>query len=69
MEEDKLLLEIYMIGWKDSFKNINQPNKYKDFKRKAYNLGWCHAIIGDDLSHIDLLSNEEILKQIKDEKA
>lgn len=64
-ESDKYLLKTYMKGFNDTFDNKNNSSFYNRKKLKAYNLGWQHSIIGDELSHIDLLTNEEILKLIK----
>lgn len=61
MEVDRLLLKVYMQGFKDELKG-------KDFHSqllRAYNLGRTDAIIGDDVRSVDYQSNEEILKRIK----
>jgi len=63
---EELLLIIYNNGWEDCFTSIDNSENYYGMDRTAYNLGWSHAIMGDDLSHIDYYTNDEILKIIKD---
>ena len=61
---DKQLLEIYMEGFNDELLGIAKASdKYLMFK--AYRLGSDHAIIGDEVSSIDNLTNDEILKMLK----
>lgn len=62
---DKELLEWYIQGFKDELLEEDR-NVPKEFDR-AYRLGQSHAIIGDDCRSVDYLSNEEILKLIKNE--
>lgn len=67
MISDNRLLEVYMIGFKDCPDNNDMSSNYlhESLERKAYNLGWDHYIIGDDVSSIDFMSNNEILRLIK----
>lgn len=61
---DKKLLDVYMVGFRDELNS--KTTEYKDvILLKAYNLGKIDAIIGDDVSSSDDKTNEEILKQIK----
>lgn len=70
MTNDKELLEYYMQGFKDElyvkdclvFNGVNKADK---LQKIAYELGRIHAIIGDDIRSIDYLTEEEILKRIK----
>lgn len=60
---DERLLELYMQGFRDEL------NGQKiDTKDSAYNLGALHAILGDEVTSIDYLSDEQILEKIKKEK-
>jgi hypothetical protein len=57
------LLEIYKRGWDECFDGISHADEYEDPKeRRAYQIGWNHYIIGDDVRSVDYLSEEEILK-------
>jgi high-affinity nickel permease len=60
----KKLLKIYLIGFMDCANTIDNSNKYSGRFLKAYKLGHDHFILGDDLSHIDNLTNDEILDLI-----
>ena len=67
-EEEQHLLDAYKLGWDESGKKSGENKSYMYVNRtekKAYNLGWDHFIIGDDVRSVDYLSKEEILKQIK----
>lgn len=61
---DDFLLKLYMIGWEDEFKSKRRQLIKEPLYQKAYDLGREHAITGDDLSHIDIMSNEEIIQLI-----
>ena len=65
--EDKLTLQTYDMGWKDcSFNDDNSSTFEEDsILEKAYRQGWSDYILGDELSNIDLLTEEEILERIK----
>ena len=65
MLEDNELLEYYMWGFQDELWGHESIIFNDKLTTKAYQLGRDHAIIGDDISSIDLLSNEEILARIK----
>ena len=57
---DDILLELYMLGFQDELENKSNL----EYINKSYKLGVSHAVIGDDISSIDLLNNREILKLI-----
>jgi len=60
MEQNKLLLEIYKFGW-ENFQNIENM---EELMKRAFISGGLDFWAGDDVSSIDLKSEEEILKQI-----
>lgn len=62
--QDKLLLKWYRFGFTDELYGTNRPvpNVYA---KKAYQIGRNHAYIGDEVSSIDNLTNEQIIQQIK----
>jgi hypothetical protein len=64
-ESDKELLDWYMKGFHDELCGTSTIESDDNLKNIAYKLGSQHAIIGDDISSIDLLSNKEILNIIK----
>lgn len=62
---DIMLLTTYMKGFNDEL-NETPSNYHTDsLISRAYNLGRQDAIVGDDVSSIDLQGNEEILRRIK----
>lgn len=64
--EDKELLEIYLKGFEQELDgNYNNPYTKGTLEFKAYSTGSIHAIVGDEVSSIDLMTNEETLKIIK----
>lgn len=59
------LLDIYLSGFSDELDgNYNNTYKKDSLEYKAYLIGSTHAIVGDDVSSMDLLTDEEILKII-----
>lgn len=61
------LIDIYMEGWMDEndiYIGKKKPASYKGISKTAYDLGRSHYIMGDELSSIDNLTIEEIIKQI-----
>lgn len=64
---DQKLLDIYMDGFSDGFYSLNKSNYKNELFTKAYNLGYTHAIIGDDCREVDYYSDEQILNLIKNE--
>ena len=61
-ETDERLLELYRLGFSDELNGVDQSEKYSS---SAYSLGQMHAIVGDEITSIDQLTNEEILELIK----
>jgi len=67
-KEDQYLLDAYYLGWDECRKQnaVNKAYMYVNkLEKNAYNLGWDHYIIGDDVRSVDYLSHEEIIKLIK----
>ena len=62
--DDKKLLEWYMMGWKDEMFNFHRHYIESTYK-KAYQMGRADYVVGDDISTIDLQTEEEILNRIK----
>jgi hypothetical protein len=66
-ESDKdNLLKWYMKGFNDELRGTTTIESDNKIDMVAYNLGAQHAIIGDDVSSIDNLSDEEIISMIED---
>ena len=65
-EEDKILLQVYLCGFNDELTGLPEVIHDDKLDQRAYNLGRLHACIGDDVRSIDYLSNEELLKKIKE---
>lgn len=66
MKRNKELLQWYQFGFDNELKNkFTKGLDFLELCKKAYCLGAVHAIIGDDVTSIDDLSDEEILKMIK----
>ncbi len=70
--EDIILLQFYKKGFHDELNKKSSFNKaHPDINllnNRAYILGCDHAILGDENRSFDYLSEEEILKQIKNDK-
>ena len=64
-DEDDNLLDWYMKGFDDELRGTSTVESENKIEMIAYRLGSQHAIIGDDVSSIDNLSNEEIISMIK----
>lgn len=71
MITDERLLLLYLKGFRDELRG-----KYTDYwaldddlEIKAYNMGCDHAHIGDDVSSVDDLSDEVIVKMIRESGA
>lgn len=62
---DEELLGCYMHGFMDELDNNLDYNFDSQIKNRAYNIGKSHALIGDDVRSVDYLSNDEIIKQIR----
>ena len=63
-EQDKIILETYMWGFNDELDDRTRIWNPTPLLLRAYNLGKLDAIVGDDISSVDLQTNEEILKRI-----
>lgn len=59
------VLVIYSQGFADELDGVFK-DRYKrgSVESIAYNMGGAHAIVGDDISSIDLMSEEEIYEEI-----
>lgn len=64
-KDDDNLLDWYMKGFDDELRGTSTVESENKIEMIAYRLGAQHAIIGDDVSSIDNLSNEEIISMIK----
>jgi ABC-type amino acid transport substrate-binding protein len=64
-EEDKILLETYMWGFNDELDGKTRMWNPNPLLLRAYDLGRLDAIVGDDVSSVDLQTNEEILERIR----
>lgn len=69
MKKNNELIIAYKMGWNDCSTSSALKPEGKVFKDKglemAYQIGWSHYIIGDDVSSVDLKTEDEILKEIK----
>lgn len=63
--KDAELLRIYMMGWHDCGDSKDRAHFFTGIQKIAYENGWSDFLLGDDLSHIDLQTNQEILSKIK----
>ena len=59
------VLVIYSQGFTDELDGVFK-DRYKkgSVESIAYNMGGAHAIVGDDISSIDLMTEEEIYAEI-----
>jgi hypothetical protein len=63
---DKNLLKIYKEGFRDELdSNFDSRRINNNLDGKAYNLGSFHAMVGDESKSFDSLSDEQILKIIR----
>ena len=66
---DKKLLKIYIEGFIDELcNNFDNRKVNNNLDGKAYNLGSFHAKVGDESKSFDSLSDEQILKIIRNGK-
>ena len=66
---DKKLLKIYIEGFIDELcNNFDNRRLNNNLDGKAYNLGSFHAKVGDESKSFDSLSDEQILKIIRNRK-
>ena len=69
---DERLLLLYLKGFRDELRGKYNNNYWAlddDLEIRAYNLGCDHALLGDDLSSIDNLGDEEVVKMIRESGA
>lgn len=64
-EMDKILLDIYMQGFKDELYGKQERNYKAHYEFRAYNLGRLDALVGDDCRSVDYQTEEQILEKIK----
>lgn len=64
--EDERLIRIYMMGFDDELWGEPKTHFDETLYNSAYLLGRNHAIIGDEVSSIDNLTEKEILVLIKE---
>ena len=59
------IIIIYSQGFADELDGVFK-DRYKkgSVESIAYNMGGAHAIVGDDISSIDLMTEEEIYAEI-----
>lgn len=67
MVSDKEILDVYMLGFRHELYSEECIEESIDLTilKYAYGLGRDHAIIGDEVSSIDLLGNKEIIDTIR----
>jgi hypothetical protein len=61
---NKTLLMYYKMGWNDCADGNTEKHFKQPILQRAYNIGWCDFIAGDDISSVDLQTHSEILKHI-----
>ena len=62
---DSELLKIYIQGFDDELKGDISNVPKNNLALRAYNMGSVDALIGDEISSVDLQTNQEILKRIR----
>lgn len=66
MITDDELLEHYLEGFSNGLDGVFHIDSQEDLVVRAYNTGYNHALIGDDVRSIDYLTDEETLKIIRE---
>ena len=66
-QEDKELLKWYYLGFHHELGGKTKISPEEPILVIAYRLGVVHAIIGDDVSSIDNLTDKETIDLIKEE--
>ena len=64
--KDNKLIRIYMLGFKDELYGEDPRIYHTAIQNAAYQLGRIDGLVGDDVSAIDLQTDEQILKRIID---
>lgn len=64
------LIETYMLGWQyagePTWEKLKEREDFNsDIEYKAWYIGYYDYIAGDDVSSVDMQSEEQILKRIK----
>ncbi len=65
MTTDKELIQWYLKGWEDEMDGSYSVVPSDTLITKAYIIGANHAVLGDEVRSFDNLTEEEILKIIK----
>ena len=60
----KLIMEWYMLGFNDELRGTSTIMDCGRLLGTAYDNGASDALVGDDVSHVDYQTKEEILKRI-----
>jgi hypothetical protein len=63
---DNKLIRIYMLGVKDELYGEEHRIYQTNLQNSAYLLGRADGMVGEDVSTIDLQTDEQILKRIID---
>jgi len=64
--KDNKLIRIYMLGVKDELYGEEHRIYQTNLQNSAYLLGRADGMVGEDVSTIDLQTDEQILKRIID---
>lgn len=62
---NETLLKYYKMGWNDCADNKQKQEFKNQLLQRAYNIGWCDFIAGDDVTSVDLQTDKEILEHIR----
>jgi len=62
---DKQLLRIYTQAFVDELNSRYDEHDREGLSLKSYQLGGSDALLGDELSSVDAMSDEEVLKRIR----
>ena len=62
---DDKLLEYYNLGWNDCADGKTGKKIEEPLLQRAYKIGRCDFIAGDDVSSVDLQTNEDIIRHIR----
>lgn len=60
----KLLMEWYMKGFNDELKGTSTIMDCSKYLECAYSIGAGDGLVGDEISHLDYQTEEEIIKRI-----
>lgn len=63
-KENEKLLKWYYKGFHDELWGVSNIFPDSELEKRAYSIGAIHAVVGDDCTAIDYLSEEEILNEI-----